>query len=539
MRWRVLLPPTKAAANHDLFPTGRPTPGRSLAVMDSTSSADDLDSALDRLGIQPGERAVASLALVKGDAGWQIAAGCVLFGSTEMCDQSWLGWHEAQTGEPSPVAVYGIDPTRWATVDLDHAGWRLRRFSLAGNDAIDMLRLWAQTDMLVDGAGAGADVNAVLGYPTASRVALSHGSGSMGALSVFAERPLTGWLHSDVMLDPPMPIPRDWRLTPTAPECDAPFWLLGFGSTQEPSGLLIGRVRSDAWIIEIRGERPSFEDFTITLGLDPDQTSLRDLVIDLEEADSDGNLFAARRVRLADLALPSHGATRYDLTLPSAGKGVTRRVRLYGLDGRLLDGADNVHLAESIQVSIRSISDETDPSNRQATVVQVGDSTPPTRARRVTAVERADRRYAELLEGGLPGRIIAGGARGSDLLHEHLRAARGELLVIDRYFGQLNSLWQVLDSVTVGIKVLTATKAESFSLPSYVAPNAASLEVRRASHKLFHDRSYTWHGGGLSVGASINGLDSGAMYLVDVLEPFVAESLSAQFRAWWTHAQPL
>jgi hypothetical protein len=81
--------------------------------------------------------------------------------------------------------------------------------------------------------------------------------------------------------------------------------------------------------------------------------------------------------------------------------------------------------------------------------------------------------------------------------------------------------------------VLTSRKANVLvgSVPANV-----ELRVWQGKPTPFHDRGYLWRGGGISVGASQNGL-GGRMFTIDVLEPAVVKRLTDLFNSWW--ADPL
>jgi hypothetical protein len=209
-------------------------------------------------------------------------------------------------------------------------------------------------------------------------------------------------------------------------------------------------------------------------------------------------------------------------------------VRLYGLDGHLFDGDDNVHLAESI-VTTFHLPGSTEP----VATVRVGDPTHPSLTQRLDDLERSDRAYTEVLRAGLSSRVIVNRSGGSRPLRERLAAARGELRILDPYFGVRGTLWEILDDVTVPIRIITCRDLPQLEVPPPAsAPNTPSIEIRHVPPypSLFHDRSYIWAGGGVSVGASVNGLDSSALYLVESLSPVVVDDVTTHFTRWWQAA---
>lgn len=489
----------------------------------------------DRLQLEQGEPGLFSLALVHDTGQWRLRAGSLLFGPPEMSRVAWTDWAVRETGRSHFGGVYGIRAGYPSTFSLNLAPWRLIRFALPQAVALDRLIRWVETGVLEDGAGIGEHVHTALGMPGAPGVVLHSSSGRAGQLCASASRPVTGWLHpgsDSVATD----LPSDWQVVPQAPRCDAVHLLLGLSSMDgQPRGLLVGRLARTAWIADMRATPPRLDDFTVTVGLDPGRQSLWDLVLDLEECDRDGHLLTARRLRLADLPLPAAGMTRYDVTFPSSGKGLTRNVRLYGLNGQLLDGHDALRLAESIVATFYVEGDQD-----AAATVHVGDARPPSLTQRLDDLDKSDRAYADMLRAGLSSRIIVNRSGGSRALAQRLTAARGELRILDPYFGAMGTNWDVLDDVTIPIRILTTS--DRFQPPPLgTAPHAPAIHIRQVERRrsIFHDRSYTWAGGGVSVGASANGLDGTALYLMDVLDPVVVVGLSSHFDTWWATAADL
>ncbi|HEY8815145.1 MAG TPA: hypothetical protein VIP57_08585 [Candidatus Dormibacteraeota bacterium] len=83
-----------------------------------------------------------------------------------------------------------------------------------------------------------------------------------------------------------------------------------------------------------------------------------------------------------------------------------------------------------------------------------------------------------------------------------LERARGELLVMDRYFGQDIADWRLLDGVTVPVRVLTGKLARTATGDVVKATLGAQVEARFRPKAPIHDRIYIWGGGGLSISGS-------------------------------------
>ena len=93
-------------------------------------------------------------------------------------------------------------------------------------------------------------------------------------------------------------------------------------------------------------------------------------------------MLRGRRIRLADIALPARGPGDVTVNLPTLGRRVVRRLRLYDLGGRLLDAAGDVHLFESLNLSLNmgGVSEST----------SLGDDSRPTLLHRLEALNRID-----------------------------------------------------------------------------------------------------------------------------------------------------
>lgn len=319
---------------------------------------------LGRLQVAPGEVAVVTLAAHLDDDGEQVLRfGSALVGPPQLAQLSWPEWYAAETDErPSPFEslfeAAGRPLRQWAQFDEVVQGWRLLRFAL---DVAD-LGAWldkAVHDRVVD-VPDGSAVRADLEVPSALVRVFPHNDTATGRLTAMASRPLVGWLHrvavvdGDAMASPPdsLPIsPDHHRQAPT-------LFLMGLSVSDDPAslqllpGLFVGRMQDRAWISQLRGAE-ELTSFNVHLRLDPARISLWDLIIDLEEYDDAGDLLSARRLALSDLTVPAHGPERFTVSLPTLGRRLVRRVRLYDREGILLDSADGVRLVESVEVSVR------------------------------------------------------------------------------------------------------------------------------------------------------------------------------------------
>jgi hypothetical protein len=246
-------------------------------------------------------------------------------------------------------------------------------------------------------------------------------------------------------------------------------------------------------------------------------------------------LASARRLRLGDLDLPAarepvDGLLQVDVRVPTLGTGVARQVRLYDRDGLLLDATDRLWTLEQINMTISS------PGSSRA--VTIGDAHPPDLLGRLQAADTADERYRQLLEAGLPGRIVTDEVAGPSRLHAELARAREELLVLDPYFGWNQADWAVLDDAAVPVRVLTGHGTpgkRGFTAPP--AGMTATLDIRTwRGRPPWHDRMYLWRAGGLTVGTSPSGLGRRVARL-DRVAGVEADRWRAAFETWW--ADPL
>lgn len=499
-----------------------------------TSLQAGVHALLEMLEMEQDEVAVLSLAASREDDGaWRLRLGSLLVGPLPMAELSWPEWdeHDRPTDHPLDLTSYGITVAHWRTFDHIEADWRFVRFALR----VPEIAGW-----LAQLCGQGvADVPNGLGFRATVQPAdalltvFPHVDTRASLLAPMAWRPVLGWVHpleaaSNSAEGLP---PVEWEAVPGRSNFEATLLLAGIGVTSvdnahPPQGLLVGRLSRGAWIASMRGAQPELRTFDVRLRLDPARVSLWELVLDLEEMDSSGELLSARRIRLADINLPLHGADDVTVKLPTLGARVVRRLRLYDLDGRLLDAAEGVHLVERINLSLNM--------GGMSEAMSIGEIQQPTMLRRLEDLNRAEREHRELLEAGVPRRIVVKGADGVAELRNRLAAARNELLIYDPYFGKNTTDWDVLRDVAVPIRLLTSMNTTA---PPGAAPHAPSITCRRWIVKKtvpfpFHDRGYLWDGSGVSVGTSVNGL-GGRVSLIDVIEPALSAQLVQMFNVWW------
>jgi len=496
------------------------------------SSRAVLEDLFGRIGVAAGDRgALTLIARRASDGSWVLECASLVFGPPTMSSRSWPQW--ARIDRPNSrhldLGVYRVREGDWRSFDRIDGDYRYVRFSMNLGVAIDWLARATSTGELR--MRGGDPVAGVLTAPEGVISVFQNVASPAAQLVAMAQRPCTGWFHPLTPTSEADLLP-EWRPTKGAPPFNASLTLLGIvpkplWGPPTPRGLFVGRLRRRAWITDIRGSQPDFATFDVGIRIEPDRTSLWELAIDLEETTIGGDLLMARRLRLADVALPEHGTRDVTVRLPTIRRKVTRRLRLFELDGRLLDAADNVHLAEAVSISVSAI------GGKGASTSTIGNASMPTLAERLGALDQLEREYRDLLQTGLPGRIVGRGDDGKKLLAGRLAAARGELLVFDPYIGKDPSSWDVLRKVTVPVRVITGVNRP---LPATLKRRSPAVAVRYwavSPRPPFHDRAYLWRGGGLTVGTSPNGLGS-RLSLIDLLEPAVVEGLTALFNSWWS-----
>lgn len=515
------------------------------------------DDLLARLaGDATDDVAVVSLAAHRATpaGGWSLVYGSVLLGPPGMAS-SWLDWRVA-AGEQLAATIIGLLGQRKVTASVFaefaevSGNWLIARYPLSGNSsAIDLVRDWVQAlagdGVRVQPSSTSPDlVTADLEPADAMVMSSPWWSASLQPLVAAACRPVIGCRF---------PVARPVGAAPTAPESwpvgGAPFLqpmfsLLGLNPVGRtgptPPALAIGRLRRTAWFSSLRLP----QNLEVDITFDPSRVSARDLEVDLEEYADDG-LIQARRLRLADLVLPLGLDRSARVVLPTLGPALRRQLRLYDRAGRLLDNADVSAFVSQINLDITTrIGAESDTRR-----ISVGTAPPtPTPVTRLAALDAAEREYTRMLTEGLDRRILDDPATALAALQEELRGARGELLILDPYFGRKPADWAVLANVRVPVRVLTMdmvpatpTTAKKSARPAALIPLPPQSDVQHLSQLRvkswpemapWHDRVYLWADGGLTVGGSPNGLGKRLMRL-DGISPAESGGWRAKFEAWW------
>jgi len=515
-----------------------------------------LGSLLGRLaGDDPGEIAVVSVAACQSPTDtWSLVYGSVLLGPPEMAS-SWLDWRVASRDQQVTPSIRLLSQRKIATSAFAEfaaadSDWLIARYPLPGEgSAIARAEKWVRA---LIGLGApvqppGASprvVTAVLEPADALVMSCRWWPASMRPLVSATCRPVIGYrfpVGGSARSAPPPP--GSWPVG--ASQIEQPMLnLLGVSVTSEgaptPPALAIGRVRQSAWLsgLSLR------QNLEVSITFDPARASLGDLEVDMEEYADDG-LAQARRLRLADVALPSGSYDSVTVKLPVLGPGLRRQLRLYDRAGRLLDNADVTAFVSQLNVTMTARAGLESTTRR----LSVGEPPiTPTPVTRLAALDVAEAGYTRLLTEGLERRILDAPATALAALQEELRDARDDLLILDPYFGRKPADWAVLTHVGVPVRVLTmcvkpgkpASGAKAAQPPVLIplpppsdVQHLPGLQIRSwAETAPWHDRVYLWAGGGLTVGGSPNGLGQRLMRL-DRISPVEADGWRTRFDAWW------
>ncbi len=353
-------------------------------------------------------------------------------------------------------------------------------------------------------------------------------------LAAGAIRPMSGFFF-ETRERPSISLPSDWEIDGRRILGGA-MTALGISipdacfADRAPSaqGLLVGRLERRAWFNDVRGSG-DFELYELHLGWEPERCDLAELEVELEEWVGD-ELAHSRRLALGETELGEReGAEKAIVSLPTLGRGVGHSARMHHRDGSLLDVTNRSKLVEQIDMKLQFSVSGGEPAEQRITA---GHLYTPTVDERVERFDSVERQYRELLEAGLAGRIVTDPATAFDVVHRHLKAARGEVRVLDPYFGADAADWALLAAATLPVRVLTGWKAQPASMPlSHVDARKLDKAVQRTPG--FHDRLYLWDGGGLSVGTSPSGLGKRDSR-VDQLGAVEAAAWTALFETYWT-----
>lgn len=155
-------------------------------------------------------------------------------------------------------------------------------------------------------------------------------------------------------------------------------------------------------------------------------------------------------------------------------------------------------------------------------------ATPPTLAERQALKADAQDSLEALRRAGAENRVLRERTAGLTRLRALIENARGELLVSDPFFGQLEEDWDLVKNLAVPVRVLTR-KVESEPAP---VPTNVAAHIRPKASKLMHERVYVWDGGGFLLGGSPSTI-GGPPVTIQPLSAIDADVQHAIFEGLW------
>jgi hypothetical protein len=466
------------------------------------------------------------------DDDWVLAHGTLLVVPEACAAISWPEWTRLQSGQDSP----GVNPHLEPSLSAHGENWLLARQVCGVHEAGEWLSdLWGQ--LPTEGVtrlpelGCVPELRARLEIPKAlARVVPSIDSPCSSLISGLA-RPVQAlmWASPDgprMLLPGQLELEGRWSFMPSRD-------FAGMHLTQDwvdpklatAKGLLVGRAERRAWLRDSRGEG-EFKRYIVELGWDPSRIDIADLEIThIERMNLDTVL--ASRIRLEDLEITQVAqAGSVAIELPTLGRNVTHELALNTLEGELLDQSGPYPIIERMELAL-----EINGERQPPIISGITDPPPELQAR----IERRDEVRAELrevIENGAQARILADRSIAIERLTDLLERARGELLVMDRYFGQDTADWRLLDGVTVSVRVLTGKLASDASGGAIKATLGAKVEARFRPKAPIHDRIYIWEGGGISIGGSPTSFGQAPLRLAR-LSAGEADLWRAEFETLW------
>ncbi len=248
-----------------------------------------------------------------------------------------------------------------------------------------------------------------------------------------------------------------------------------------------------------------------------------------------GETVLSTRMRLEDLDLSAvRRLGSCSVSLPTVGRRVTHEVLLHTLEGDFLDRNGPYPIVERVIGTMTADGHTLEPH-----VFGITDP-PPGLEARLARQEQIERELREVVESSAQARMIADRQSAIDRLKEWLEAARGEVLIQDRYFGQHHDDWRLLANVPVSVRVLTGKIAEDEDGEPLAVAIPAHVEARYRPKAPIHERFYVWDGGGLSAGGSPTTFGQ-APVRIQRLRPGDADHCRNEFEALWSspHFKPV
>jgi hypothetical protein len=427
----------------------------------------------------------------------------------ERCDRlGWRAWQVEEEGRALPFQMPHHTGNLRAT---DDTTWLLARATLDPPAA----RAWLSAVIDGDLRTPAVETTPPLGIdvlpPDAIVTVLPNTDAAPTSLIAGAARPVTGAFFRprtrlrELTLEQPtlVRLDDDWLTWPSIDVCgihltpaDVPPLL------QTSEGLLIGRLERRAWLARVRGTSEA-NHIEVHVGYTASRIALADLELLHYQYDDQGLLVTSDRVRFADLDLSVIKTEHVTLKVPAAGALLRHEVQLLDGGGRLLDrsGPYPFVTALSVDVAAKGGDPITMKSGRAPGA--------PTLEDRLRLGQDAEAALAELTRASAQRRLLYG-ETGRTRLRAALEQARGELRIIDAYFGQEDDDWDLVANLGVQVRVCTSkVKADPAPLP----PGVSARYRRNRRRAGIHDRVYVWDGGGFTLGGSPSTLVNASVWL--------------------------
>lgn len=511
-----------------------------------------------------GEAAACSLLLVrKGDA-WQLVSGSLLTVPAWVGRTSWKRWADLQPPTRRPRRepdgldlgpIFDVEPfsgIRAVRKAIDAATWHSAVDGLGGGKLVlpqavcDVsIARWSPTVTLPQGhigdahavvEGAQRPVRGVVAEIETIDIPASEAMWSLATPTYLKPGPALGRMfkHRNLLHWPRELLGIDWLGGPEHPP---------------PPRLVIGRMDSDAWIVDVW---PDYEagEFSISVGWDETRIDPLGCSLLLRVAD-DELLLMSQHIRISDLparAMPSDeprtlrwNERTLTIGLPRGPRRGDWHLELHASDGRLLDERPLVPRIEQITIEI-GMAGSSSPASRSV----VGDpEPPPSVAESDDAVALATELTTAAREAAAKRRLSTAGDLAK-YLRWRFSCRAGELVILDPFLlsgddaaAQLVFL-QELDRPVLGLTGSVSANAEPLLAAS------AHIDVRRLPHgrPSLHDRIWIVGETGLLIGGSVStflpsasGKPPKATTATEL--PFAdASTWRGIFEDWWKSAKP-
>jgi hypothetical protein len=480
------------------------------------------------------ERVVLSVcaARTKPKTAWTLVHGTMLLVPEACAGASWPEWLDREGDSLGPRP----DPPLPAETTVSGHGWALARRLLTIDEASSWLAgAWTEIEqsqrVTLPAIPEIDDLGAELQVPAALARSIPNIDSPTASLIAGLRRPIDGLLFPTEQIVP-VEIPNIIKVGGSrsfTPSRD----VAGIHITQtwvDPrlataGGLLVGRAERRAWLRGGCG-KGDYKTFIAKIGWEPDRIDLMDLEITHTERLGEDVVHDAR-LPIGELGLDDVDLSGViDIELHSSGRRVSHELCLRTRNGVFLDCSGPYPLVEGFQVRVSIAGGEATPAVTQAPPVAPGLTARLDRSIEIEAALERIRRQAATR------RILRRKEETVEQLLRQLRRARGELLIMDRFFGQAETDWAMLAELPIPIRVLTGKLLRDDEEAIVPVPVAESVSVKHRTKAPFHDRVYLWDAGGVTIGGSPTTFGQATLRLAP-LSPHESEILRGEFEEHW------